>query len=59
MKRIEKEKKQLLYLQAKENILSQIKQGILAPGVRLPSEPELAKELNVSRPTLREALKML
>ena len=59
VKRIEKEKKQLLYLQAKENILFKIRQGILAPGVRLPSEPELARELNVSRPTLREALKML
>lgn len=29
-----------------------------APGTRLPSEPELAKQLNVSRATLREAMRM-
>lgn len=36
-----------------------IKEGVFVPGIKLPSEPELARELNVSRPTLREALKML
>lgn len=33
-----------------------ILRGILRPGERLPSERELAERLNVSRPSLREAL---
>lgn len=36
-----------------------ILQGVLRPGQRLPSERELAETLDVSRPTLREALKDL
>ncbi|MFB9273520.1 winged helix-turn-helix domain-containing protein [Cohnella cellulosilytica] len=36
-----------------------INSGELSPGERLPSKPDLAKEFEVSRPTLREALKML
>ncbi|WP_165972195.1 GntR family transcriptional regulator [Paenibacillus piri] len=51
--------KKLLYLKVKEEIERIIKAGELQPGERLPSEPELAKQFNVSRPTLREALKML
>ncbi|MDR3602837.1 MAG: GntR family transcriptional regulator [Desulfosporosinus sp.] len=43
----------------KEDIQSRISSGILKPDEKLPSEPALAKEYNVSRPTLREALKML
>jgi GntR family transcriptional repressor for pyruvate dehydrogenase complex len=38
--------------QAEELIL----QGVLRPGDRLPSEREMAEQLDVSRPTLREAL---
>lgn len=36
-----------------------IESGQLTPGSRLPSERELAKMLNVSRPSLREALRAL
>ena len=42
-------------------IVSQIEQlileGVLKPGERLPPERELAHQLNVSRPSLREAIK--
>jgi len=51
--------KKLLYLKVKEEIERSINAGELKPGDRLPSEPELAKKYEVSRPTLREALKML
>ncbi|MGH3436496.1 MAG: FadR/GntR family transcriptional regulator [Sciscionella sp.] len=36
-----------------------ILRGELKPGEQLPAEPELAKQLGVSRPMLREALKAL
>lgn len=36
-----------------------ILEGVLAPGDRLPPERELAEELEVSRPSLREALQKL
>jgi GntR family transcriptional regulator, transcriptional repressor for pyruvate dehydrogenase complex len=36
-----------------------ILEGVLRPGERLPPERELAKELDVSRPSLREALHKL
>ncbi|WP_349359565.1 FCD domain-containing protein [Stappia sp.] len=36
-----------------------ILQGVLRPGERLPSERELAKKVDVSRPILRNALKTL
>ncbi len=48
-----------MYLQIKEDIERQIQDGRLQPGAKLPAEPELAKAYQVSRPTLREALKML
>ncbi|MEI2770636.1 MAG: GntR family transcriptional regulator, partial [Candidatus Competibacter sp.] len=44
-------------------IVSQIEQlileGVLKPGERLPPERELAQELSVSRPSLREAITTL
>lgn len=49
----------MLYLSVKQRIENMIDEGILKEGVKLPSEPVLAKELNVSRSTLREAIKLL
>ncbi|MDR3592528.1 MAG: GntR family transcriptional regulator [Negativicutes bacterium] len=46
-------------MQIKEDLESKINDGDLKPGDKLPSEPELARAFDVSRPTLREALKML
>lgn len=42
-----------------EQLLALIREGKIRPGERLPSERELAATLEVSRPSLREALKRL
>ena len=42
-----------------ERLLTAIKLGIVAPGSRLPPERELSEKLNVSRVTLREAIRAL
>jgi GntR family transcriptional regulator len=43
----------------REELLAWIARGKVAPGSQLPPEPQLAGELGVSRPTLREALRSL
>jgi len=47
---------QRLYRQIAEQLRSLIAAGEFAPGSRLPSERDLAKQLGVSRPSVREAL---
>ncbi|MER7014092.1 GntR family transcriptional regulator [Saccharopolyspora sp. NPDC000359] len=42
-----------------ERIVEAIRRGTYPPGSTLPSEPELAADLGVSRPALREALILL
>ena len=42
-----------------DDLRSQIHNGSLGPGALLPSEPELAREYNVSRQTARSALQAL
>src|SRR5256885_14417043 len=43
----------------RETLRAWIAKGKVPPGAQLPPEPELAGELGVSRPTLREALRSL
>ena len=45
-----------LYRQIAEQIRSLIRSGEFTPGSRLPPERDLARELGVSRPSVREAL---
>lgn len=45
-----------LSTQAREYLLGLIENGTYNPGEQLPSENELAMQLGISRPTLREAL---
>lgn len=48
-----------LYQRIVEQIESAIADGSLRPGERLPSERELVAQLGASRPTVREALRVL
>lgn len=47
------------YAEVAEALLERLRTEGLAPGTRLPAERQLAEELGVSRPTLREALAAL
>jgi GntR family transcriptional regulator len=48
-----------LYYQLQELIKEQIESGVWAPGDLLPSEPEMARGLGVSRVVVRQALAIL
>jgi GntR family transcriptional regulator len=52
-------KKQSLSALIGNRLRSLLQQGILEPGAQLPSEPEMAEALRVSRMTLRAALNVL
>jgi GntR family transcriptional regulator len=51
--------KRRLSFRIRDELVSRIASGRIAPGSRLPPEPELAEEMGVSRATLREALRSL
>lgn len=42
-----------------EQILGEIRRGVLRPGLQLPSERDLMQQLNVGRSSVREALQIL
>ncbi|MGE5336624.1 MAG: FadR/GntR family transcriptional regulator [Gemmatimonadota bacterium] len=45
-----------LYRQIADQLITLIRRGEFKPGARLPAERDLARELGVSRPSVREAL---
>ena len=49
----------MLYLKVKQQLEKMIKEDVFKKGEKIPSEPILAKQLQVSRSTLREAIKLL
>lgn len=51
--------KKLRYIKVYDELFHNIKEGKYPKGSQLPSEPELAKQMNVSRMTLRQSLALL
>lgn len=54
--KLEAIKTERLYVKVAEQLSKLISDGYILPGNRLPSERDLAEKLNVSRPTIREAM---
>lgn len=48
-----------LYQQIRDDIIARIKDGEISPGDKLGTEKKLSESYNVSRPTIRQALKEL
>ena len=48
-----------LYRQLSDILLEGIRSGEYLPGTRIPSEPQLAKEYGIGRPTVRQAIDVL
>lgn len=48
-----------LYRQLADALTAAIERGLYAPGQKLPSEPSLASEFGVTRPTVRQATRLL
>ena len=48
-----------IYFQIKQEIVTLIQNGTYQPGDRLPTEMELCKQLDISRPTVRQAFQEL
>src|SRR3954447_18817293 len=51
--------KRPLYINVYDELLLQIKKGVFPVDSQLPSEPDLASRLGISRATLRQALALL
>ena len=52
-------KKKLKYIRVYDKLYEMIQDGTFAPGSRLPSENDLAEQMQISRMTLRKALVLL
>jgi GntR family transcriptional regulator len=48
-----------LYHQLADILLEGIRSGEYPPGTRIPSEPQLAKDYGIGRPTVRQAIDVL
>jgi GntR family transcriptional repressor for pyruvate dehydrogenase complex len=57
--RLQPLQKRTLAQEAFEELLAYVQDGTLRPGDALPSQQELARQLSVSRPVLREAMQRL
>jgi GntR family transcriptional regulator, transcriptional repressor for pyruvate dehydrogenase complex len=57
--KLQKVTSQRIFEKAVEQIRELIQSGNLSPGQKLPTEQELGKQLNVSRSSVREALRVL
>jgi len=54
--KLDKRSTQPLYAQLKELLVERIQQGTYKPGQQIPSELALCEELDLSRPTVRQAI---
>lgn len=57
--KLDKRSTQPLYAQLKELLSDRIRKGDYAPGEKIPSELTLCEELDLSRPTIRQAISEL